>query len=322
MTDDLIGTLRASRPWTPAPVPEDIPHGDMPGDQVSITAAHIAKAGTIFPLLVEQLLGVLEDTGVGRAVVSVAGGSGVGKSEIASLLSFHLRTAGVGSYTLSGDNYPRRIPVHNDAERLRVFRQGGLRGLVQSGAYTAERAAALRGLSAAGADADPGRVAEHPWLAVYQRAGRTALRGYLGTPAEIDFDELSGVVGQFRDGADAIWCKRMGRAEADLWYDRVDFSAVRVLVIEWTHGLSSLLRGVDVPVLLNSTPEQTLAHRRARNRDGATDSPFTTTVLTIEQELLESQATRARIIVSKAGEALSYEEYLRSMAPGGSEAGA
>jgi len=279
MTDDLARTLRACRPWTPSPIPDGIPHGDMPSDQVSIAPSHIAKAATAFPLLVEQLLGVLEDTGAGRAVVSVAGGSGVGKSEIASLLSFHLRTAGVGSYTLSGDNYPWRIPVHNDAERLRIFRQGGLRGLVKSGAYTAERAVVLRGLGTTDADADPGRVPEHPWLAVYQRAGRTALRGYLGTPAEIDFDELSGVVGQFHDGADAVWCKRMGRTADDLRYDRVDFSAVRVLVIEWTHGMSGFLKGVDVPVLLNSTPEQTLAHRRARNRDGATDSPFTTMVL-------------------------------------------
>jgi len=314
MTGDLVELLRACVPWTPTHVPEDIPHGDMPGDQVSIAPSHITKAARLFPMLVEQLVSVLDVSGAQRAVVAVAGGSGVGKSEIASLVSFHLRALGVGCYTLSGDNYPRRIPAHNDAERLRVFRQGGLRGLVDSGSYTAERATGLRRLFAAGADAEPGRVAEDPWLAVYQEAGRTALRGYLGTPAEIDFDELSGVVGQFRDGADAIWLKRMGRAEVDLWYDRVDFAGVRVLVIEWTHGMSGFLCGVDVPVLLNSTPAETLAHRRARNRDGATDSPFTTTVLAIEQELLVSQATKARIILSKGGDALSQAEYRQAMA--------
>ena len=30
-----------------------------------------------------------------------------------------------------------------------------------------------------------------------------------------------------------------------------------------------LLTGVDIPVLLNSTPEETLAHRKLRARDGA-----------------------------------------------------
>src|SRR5665647_2616786 len=85
MTDDLARTLRACLPWTPTPVPEDIPHGDMPGDQVSIAPSHIAKATRLFPLLVEKLLSALGERGAGRAVVAVAGGSGVGKSEIASL---------------------------------------------------------------------------------------------------------------------------------------------------------------------------------------------------------------------------------------------
>lgn len=314
MTADHLATLQACLPWTPPPLPTDVPHGDMPGDRVNIGPSHVAKATCIFPVLVEQLLGVLGERTTGRAVVAVAGGSGVGKSETASLLSFYLRTAGIGSYTLSGDNYPRRIPAHNDAERLRVFRQGGQRGLVDSGEYTAERASVLRTLSAAGADSDSALVADNPWLAVYQRAGRAALRGYLGTPAEIDFEGLSGVVRQFRDGADSIWLKRMGRAEADLWYDLVDFSAVGVLVIEWTHGMNAFLHGVDVPILLISTPAETLAHRRARNRDGATDSPFTTTVLGIEQDLLDSQAAGARIIVSKGGDALSYDQHSRAMA--------
>ena len=52
-----------------------------------------------------------------------------------------------------------------------------------------------------------------------------------------------------------------------------------------------------------------MEYRRARNRDGATDSPFTTMVLEIEQELLKRQAHKAKIILSKQGELLSYEQY-------------
>ena len=106
----------------------------------------------------------------------------------------------------------------------------------------------------------------------------------------------------------------MGREPGELWYDRVDFSAVRVLIVEWTHGNSDYLEGVDIPVLLNSTPAETLAHRRARNRDGKTDSAFTTLVLEIEQQKLEDQARKARLILSKQGELLSYAEYRRIMA--------
>ncbi len=128
------------------------------------------------------------------------------------------------------------------------------------------------------------------WVATYQRAGRAGLAGYLGTPHESGFDDLSTVVGEFANGADAILLRRMGRQDADVWYERVDLSTVHVLLIEWTHGLSDHLLGVDVPILLDSTPAQTLEHRRSRNRDGGVDSPFTTMVLGVEQELLDAQA--------------------------------
>jgi hypothetical protein len=108
--------------------------------------------------------------------------------------------------------------------------------------------------------------------------------------------------------------KRMGREETELWYDDVDFSNINVLIIEWTHGNSDGYQGVDIPILLNSTPQETLEHRRSRNRDGKTDSPFTTMVLEIEQELLVSQAAKAKLIISKSGELLSYDEYRLLMA--------
>ncbi len=107
--------------WTPPELPPEIPHGDMPGDKVSIREGHIQKANGIFPALLPLLWEALAQNPARRAVVSVCGGSGVGKSEIASLLTFYLNRLGVGAYTLSGDNYPHRIPLQNDAERLRVF---------------------------------------------------------------------------------------------------------------------------------------------------------------------------------------------------------
>ncbi len=289
-----------------------IPTGDMPGDKVEINEAHVAKARAIAPRLWE-LLSPLLDEPPHRAVVAVHGGSGVGKSEIGSLLAHYLRANGVGAYVMSGDNYPRRIPRDNDAERLRTFRTGGLRALVASGSYDDAVRERLAGLQASDLDADPAQVAGDPWLDTYQRSGRRALDTYLGTPLEIDFDEVGGLLRRFHDGAPSLLLKRMGREADQLWYDEVDMSGVRVLVIEWTHGNSDHLQGVDIPILLNSTPEETLAHRRLRNRDGKVDSAFTTMVLGLEQERLHSQAHKARIIVSKSGELLDYDAYLRSM---------
>lgn len=296
-----------------------IPTGDMPGDRVQITEAHVAKARNVFPALWERLEAVLAHSPHGRAVVSVHGGSGVGKSEIGSLLAYGLNRMGVGAYVLSGDNYPHRVPSANDAERLRVFRTAALRGLVDAGLYDAATRAALEDLQATGRDADPAAVAEHPWLRAYLDAGRAALAGYLGTPAEIGFDELNAILAAFHDGAPHLPLKRMGRVEGELWYDEVDLRDVRVIVLEWTHGNNEHLTGVDIPILLNSTPEETLAHRRARNRDGAVDSPFTTLVLGIEQARLHARAHHAAIIVAKSGQLQDYAAYLDAM--GGPDAG-
>ncbi|MFR5556440.1 MAG: hypothetical protein ACLTKE_06070 [Coprococcus sp.] len=43
------------------------------------------------------------------------------------------------------------------------------------------------------------------------------------------------------------------------------------------------------------------------------DSPFTMMVLELEQELLKRQAYKAKMIVSKKGELLTYEEYEKQM---------
>lgn len=293
--------------WMPPAIPKDIPHGDMPGDKVEIGPGHIEKANTIFPLLVPMAAQAAKQTG--RVVIAVCGGSGVGKSETASLLSHYFRQAGVKAYTLSGDNYPRRIPMYNDAERVRVFRVGGIRGMLEAGVYSQEASRTLCSLWEAETDADPSLAREYAWLSVYQAAGRKALAGYLGTPNEQDYEELSAIIAQFKAGAPSLWLKRMGRREEERWYDEVDFSETSVLIIEWTHGNSDFLQGVDIPVLLNSTPEETRAHRRSRARDGKTDSAFTTMVLEIEQQELDACAHKAKIIISKSGQVLSYPQY-------------
>jgi len=301
---DLAGEIAD---WVPPVIEGEIPHGDMPGDKVEIGQSHIEKANTIFPLLVPMAAEAARATG--RVVIAVCGGSGVGKSETASLLSYYFRCAGVNAYTLSGDNYPRRIPMYNDAERVRVFRVGGMRGMLDAGVYTGETGAALRKLWADESDADPKLAEDKPWLAVYQAEGRKALAGYLGTSLEQDYAELSAIIAQFKAGAKKLWLKRMGRTEDARWYEEVDLSDTAVLVIEWTHGNSDDLKGVDIPILLNSTPEETRAHRRSRARDGKTDSAFTTMVLEIEQKELDSCAHKAKIIIAKSGELLSFEQY-------------
>lgn len=313
---NILNVLESDEVKVFSEVPKDILHGDMPGDKVEIGAGHVAKANVIFPKLLKTLIPIVKSNPHQRAVVAVCGGSGVGKSETASLLSYFFREMGIGSYTLSGDNYPRRIPMYNDAERLHTFRESAIKGMVKEGTFNKERFAIIHAFQKNNDDANVAHIKEYDWYDSYIRNGREGLKGYLGTKNEIRFDEIEDILTKFKDGADKIWLKRMGRENTELWYDEVDFSDTNILVIEWTHGNSDHFQGVDVPILLNSTPQETLAHRRSRNRDGAIDSAFTTLVLEIEQGMLEDQAKKAKIIVSKSGELLSFEEYKKFMDEG------
>ena len=132
------------------------------------------------------------------------------------------------------------------------------------------------------------------------------MRRYLGTPEEIDFAEVNQILTDFHAGAASLRLKRFGREETEIWYDDVDFRDTQVLLVEWTHGNSRFLEGVDLPVYLYCTPQETLAQRLERNRDGAADSPFVTMVLGIEQESLLAQAHKAGLLVLLNGDIVSY----------------
>lgn len=160
-----------------------------------LTEEHRRKAETLFPKLKQLLWETLSHHPHQRAVVAVCGGSGVGKSEIASLLSYYLNQLGVGSYTLSGDNYPHRIPRDNDAERLRVFREGGLRGLIAAGVYTREIGDTLRELWTRDTDAQGGRGRGLP-LAGRVSAGRPPEPGRI--PGHGKGNRLPAGVGHYR----------------------------------------------------------------------------------------------------------------------------
>ena len=299
--------------WKPPILPESIEQGDMPGDKVVISEYHIDRANRIFPYLLEEIKKVKEESGNKKIVVAVCGGSGVGKSGIAAVLSYYLKEIGLGSYTLSGDNYPHRIPEYNDAERLHLFREGALKEMLKDGEYSKERFDIIHALQIEGEDADTENAKKYDWYKSYLKGGRKALEGYLGTENELGFKELEDILAEFKSGADKIWLKRMGRTDTQLWYEDIDFKDVGVLMIEWTHGNSDYYKGVDIPILLHSTPQETLEYRLLRNRDGAIDSPFTTTVLEIEQEMIKNQAHKAKIIIAKNGDRLSYTDYCKSM---------
>ncbi len=290
---------------------DKLPLGDVPEAKTSIHPAQVECARTVFQKLKEIIPEYVGESPYSRIVISVYGGAGVGKTGMAALLREYFRQAGILVYSLSGDNYPRRLPKYNDAERLSLFRQAGLCGLIENDEYTLERFKILKKLQLMDQDANEQLIYKYPWLETYLTAGKKRLEKYLGGPEEQEFEVINQIIKAFKDGASKIWLKKMGREESELWYEQVDFSDISILLIEWTHGNSRYLEDIDIPIYLNSTPAETLEYRKQRNRDKNSDSPFIMQVLSIEQNILYGQADKAKIIFLKEGRIVSYEEFLK-----------
>ena len=117
------------------------------------------------------------------------------------------------------------------------------------------------------------------------------------------------MVHAFKAGGEKLWVRHMGREETELWYEEKDFTGIKVLLVEWTHSNSEYYSGVDIPIYLDSTPQETLQSRLERNRDQWIDNPFTMMVLDIEQKMLKKQAEKAKLIVTRDGTVLDRKEY-------------
>lgn len=269
-------------------------------DTKEITVSDLAReqirnAERLFPLILEKT----EERKEKKTIISVSGGSGVGKTGMAFLLQNMFEKQGKKSLIISGDNYPHRIPMYNDAERIARFRMSGLNGLITERLYTDEVKEKLLELQKAGRDAE--EQEDMQWLSIYQKYGDKALTDYLGTDQELDYEAVSNLLMQFHGGTSQLLLRHMGRTPDDIWYDRQDVSDTDILILEWTHGNSACLQGVDVSVVLISTPEETLENRKKRNRDTAIDSPFVARVLRIEQKKINDGLDRADIIQDMHG---------------------
>ena len=287
--------------------------GDSPGDKVLLCQGHVENAELIMPHLVDEM----QKFDAEKLVISVAGGSGVGKSGVAALIAHYLNVNGVKSYLISGDNYPKRRPFLNDEERTNIFRRNGLKGLVESGQYTTTNFEILTTLQKSNQDAGHEHIAHYPWLAAYIEAGTKALGAYLGSTQEQDFAELESILKAFKAKESSILLKRMGREEFEVHYDAVDFSKTKVVIVEWTHALSDELTQIDIPVLLCSTPEETLERRKLRNRGNEQiDTPFISMVLRIEQNLINEKAAKAKVFLTQEPKIITLSQFQEQLSEG------
>lgn len=274
--------------------------GNTPGGLLSFHPEIIQRAQKLYPLIVRRIQP--------KCVITLSGGSGSGKTSIASVLGYLLNSDGIKTHILSGDNYPHRIPHYNDAERIGLFRSGGLKTMVEKGKYTEERCTILHQWQKDFSDAEPSHVQGNEWFETYLSGGEKALKEYLGTERELDFEQIENVLKEFKSGKKKIMLRRIGNDLCDLWYDEIDVGSVDVIILEWTHANSTKFSGSDIRIVLESTPEETLMRRVARNRNPFADSAFLKTVLRIEQNLVSAQVKSADIVALLNGEILKGDD--------------
>lgn len=246
--DEATGKTCAGAALIETGIPLPLPKEEYGAYQMVLTEMEVA--GQLYELLKKHL-----NAGNKKAVISIFGGSGCGKTTLSDVLSQYFLREGVGCYVLAGDNYPKLCPEHNDEERQRIYEENGIDGLSE----------------------------------------------YLGTPKEISFDEINRVIAEFKDGKQTITLRKLGRKEDIACYEDMDFQDIQILIVEWTHGGSEYLSGVDIPVYLDSRPEDTLDRRLKRNRDSNAGSELIRNVLNVEQAKLVQQGKNAKIVVGRDG---------------------
>lgn len=286
-----------------------IPGGDMPGDSININEQAVLAAERLFPLITKELSEVVKKNPFGRAVISVSGGSGSGKTCLSALTAYFLNKSGIGARIISGDNYVHRIPAENDAERLRIFRHNGIRAMVERGLFDNEIFERLQSYQREQNEKGHAKDIDEPWFETYIEGGKAALNQHLGSDNEQNFAMLNDIIGAFKDGAKELWLRRMGRDNTALWYEKTDIKDINVLILEWTHGLSKHLLSIDKRIFIHTTPEETYASRIERSRDENAKTDFIQTVIAIEQKQLMALAPTADIIINRAGEPLSKDTF-------------
>ena len=243
-------------------------------------------------------------------VIAISGGSGVGKSTTANLIHQYLENLGIGCALIGGDEYPWRIPVQNDAERLRILRQAGVKGMLSDGVFDDKSWKELNALQKQMVDADPKYSEVYLWHRSYLSHGRKALAGFLGSASEQDYADVQALIDAFHEGKTQIPLRKLGDEEADFHYETGNFADKKVLLLEWTHAGNPTLQGIDLNLFLYSSPEDTLERRKRRARNANTDTPLIALVLELEQIMLNENAKHADIIQLMDGKILSRADYL------------
>jgi len=133
-------------------------------------------------------------------------------------------------------------------------------------------------------------------------ARRRADPNWLGPHIEVRMDLLEQHIIEAIQGNPVITKPLVDYQNDAILEEGLDLADVKVVIVEGTY--TSLLRNVDKRIFINRTREDTLAHRKKRERGKEVGDPFVEGILEIEHKIIAGHKHLADIIITKEYEVI------------------
>ena len=121
--------------------------------------------------------------------------------------------------------------------------------------------------------------------------------GWLGPEVEVNMDLLEQHIHEVLQGKKEIIKPLIDYKQNTITEERISLDDVKVVIVEGTY--TSLLGQVDVRIFINRTYEDSLEHRKKRNRGEEVGDPFVEGVLAREHEIIAAHKHLADILITK-----------------------
>ncbi len=128
---------------------------------------------------------------------------------------------------------------------------------------------------------------------------------WLGPHVEVRLDALEANLREAVGGKAMISKPSVDYDANTIEEETVNLEGVRVVIVEGTY--TSLLKHVDTRIFIERTREDTLEHRRKRNRGSEAGDPFVEQVLAIEHMIIAGHRQLADFLITKDYEVLAVE---------------
>ncbi len=115
-------------------------------------------------------------------------------------------------------------------------------------------------------------------------------------PAEVNLELLNSHIHQFRIGSGNLQKPLVDYEDNKICEETVYLDGITALIVEGTY--TSLLDGIDKRIFIARDFNQTLDHRRKRNRGSSELDAFINDVLMIEHQIIATHQERADFIIN------------------------